>query len=292
MPVFRPPEPLHLSGETPTPSWDRAAPIALFDSGVGGLTVLQALAQLLPAERFFYIADQVHVPYGGRPLDEIRGFARGLTRHAFARGAKAVVMACNVSSATYAAEAAISYGEDRVLGVVEPGAQAAAQATRTGRIGVLATAGTVASGAYPEALARARAQLEVRSVACPRFVPLIEAGKLDGPEAEDAVQEAVAPLLDWADTLVLGCTHYPFLLPLLRRLAPDLKTIDPAEATARVVAAQLGDRAARLEGAAPEHVLHTTGNPEVLEAQAASMLESSTRWTVGPRLVWPLSRAA
>lgn len=292
MPVSRPNEPLHLSGKPPIPCSEPDAPIALFDSGVGGLTVLNALARALPSERFSYIADQVHVPYGGRPLEQIRGFAQGLTRHAFARGAKAVVMACNVSSATYAAEAAQQYGRDRVIGVVEPGARAAARATLSGRVGVLATAGTVASGAYPEALRKANATLEVRSVACPRFVPLIEAGELDGQDAHEAVQEALRPLVGWADTVILGCTHYPFLLPVLERQGPALNFVDPAHATAEAVAEQLEARARPPQETPPAHVLHTTGNSEVLEIQAAGMLPPSTSWSVGPRLTWPLSRAA
>ncbi len=260
---------LHFDPGDTQPSSDPNAPIALFDSGVGGLGVLSALHRRAPDEPLLYIADQAHVPYGGRPLPEIRSFATGLTGFCFSAGAKLVVMACNVSSATYGDEAAARYG-DRVLGVVEPGARAAVQASRRGRIGVLATAGTVATEAYPVAVERLEPAAQVTQVACPRFVPLVEAGAFDGPDTETAVREALAPLAAAeVDTVVLGCTHYPYLLPVLARLAPHLTFVDPAEATADEALLRLGGL--RASGPA-HHRLCTTGDPDRFAAQAAALL--------------------
>lgn len=274
----------------PRPSRAPDAPLAFFDSGVGGLTVLRACLARRPLESTLYVADQAHVPYGGRALDEIQGFARDLTGHAFAGGAKLVIMACNVSSATYAPAAAATYGANRALGVVDPGARAAARTTRRGRIGVLATEGTVASGAYPDALGRLDPDLAVTQVACPLFVPLVEAGRTDGPEADAAVHEALAPLRTaGVDVAVLGCTHYPFLLPALRRAAPDLLFVDPAEATAEAVdailAAEDGPRPATYGPA--RHRWSTTGPLEVFAEQVAQVRVPGARPVV-QALSWPL----
>jgi glutamate racemase len=240
---------------------------------VGGLGVLAALARVAPGASTLYIADQAHVPYGGRPLDEIHAFARALTAHAFDAGARMVIMACNVSSATYAAEAARERGADRVLGVVDPGAAAAARATVSGRVGVLATEGTVVSEAYPLALERLRPALRVTQVACPRFVPLVEAGHTAGEEAEDAAREALAPLRRAdVDTVVLGCTHYPFLLPALRAVAPDLTFVDPATWTARAAATCLGLANTASAGGRAVHRLVTTGDPRAFDEQARAFL--------------------
>ncbi len=223
----------------PQPSSSPKAPIGLFDSGVGGLTVLAELRRKLPSEHFIYIADQAHVPYGGRPLAEIREFASSLTRYLFARGCKMVVMACNVSTATVLEDMRTLYG-DHVCGVIGPGAAEAVQKSR-GKIGVLATLGTVKTGAYRRAIQAFAPNLEVHEVACPRFVPLIEAGALNTPDAHHAAHEYLSPLLaQEVDTVILGCTHYPFLKPLLQTISGGrLNFVDPAEATGRVVSQTL-----------------------------------------------------
>lgn len=211
--------------------------VAFFDSGVGGFTVLEAVLRRRPDVATLYIADQAHVPYGGRDLHEIEGFARRLTQSLLGAGADLVVMACNVSSATYGPRAEDELGPHRALGVLEPGARAALQASRTRRIGVLATEGTVRSEAYARTLSALAPDAQTAQVACPRFVPLIEAGRLEGPETDAAVDEAVSRLeAAQVDVAILGCTHYPFLLPALRRRAPQLTFVDPADATAEVVA--------------------------------------------------------
>lgn len=260
-------------------------PIAYFDSGVGGLTVLEAIERACPGEGAYYIADQAHVPYGGRPLDEVRGFAERLTAHAFEAGAKLVVMACNISSATYAADAAERWGADRVLGVVDPGAAAALRTSLSGRLGVLATQGTVDSEAYPRAVHALGPKARVTQRACPRFVPLVEAGELTGPAAEDACREALEPLLSAAvDTVVLGCTHYPYLLPTLQSLAPHIGFIDPARETAERVAQLLEARGLRAEAPVPS-TLYTTGDVVRFAEQVAELLPEH-RYEVAA-LRWP-----
>lgn len=250
----------------------RQPTIALFDSGVGGLTVLAAIAQRRPWARYYYIADQAHVPYGHRPLQEIRGFAEGLTAHAFEQGADHVIMACNVSSATYEAEAQRLYGAQRVMGMVRLGAQAATAVTQTGRIGIFATQGTVNSEAYPKALYHQGHRAAVQ-VACPDFVPLIEAGNLTSADTERAVRAALVPIRrEHIDTVILGCTHYPFLVPLIRTLAPEIQLIDPAQAVAE-------DLAGRIVGSGHRHIstentqfrLATTGNLDHFRQQITQL---------------------
>ncbi len=217
------------------------APIGVFDSGVGGLSVTRELLRCVPAESLLYYADTAHVPYGGRPLDEVRGFALHICDFLIERGAKMIVMACNISSAVAVDAAQLRYPDIPVIGVVRPGARAAA-ASGAKRIGILATQGTVASGAYDEAIGEIDAGMSVVSVACPKFVPLVEADETDGQAAYNACREALLPLSGSTpcDTVILGCTHYPFLLPMLRRCAGELfdsmpNFIDPAGETARLV---------------------------------------------------------
>ncbi|MEQ9501441.1 MAG: glutamate racemase [Deltaproteobacteria bacterium] len=252
---------------------DGHGPIGMFDSGVGGLTVLGRIAAQLPDEPIFYIADQAHVPYGGRPLSEIRELATNLSNTLFDHGCKALVMACNISSATTLESVASAYPKRPVLGMIDPGAAAAAVATDNGRIGVLATAGTVASRAYPETFARMDCTLHVAQVACPQFVPLVERGATDGPEAEAACRLYLAPLLaERVDTIVLGCTHYPYLLPMLQRCAPGVKFIDPAVYVTRQLATQLGRRGTRATGPRGPHRLFTTGDVSRFSEQLSTML--------------------
>ena len=217
------------------------APIGVFDSGVGGLSVTRELLRSVPAESLIYYADTAHVPYGGRPLDEVRGFALHICDFLIERGAKMIVMACNISSAVAVDAAQLRYPDVPIIGVVRPGARAAA-ASGASRIGVLATQGTVASGAYEEAIGEINPSLDVVSVACPKFVPLVEADETDGQVAYNACREALLSLAAPVpcDTIILGCTHYPFLLPMLRRCAGELfdrmpNFIDPAGETSRLV---------------------------------------------------------
>lgn len=253
------------------------APIGLFDSGVGGLTVLTRISETLPAERFLYLADQKHVPYGDRRLQEIESLASRITDFLISEGAKAVVMACNVSSATALPAMRQRHG-DRVLGVIDPGVEAARAASKNGRIGVLATASTVRSKAYSLRIGRGAVE-----VACPKLVPLIESGD----DLHDAAEEYLAPLLDaQVDTVILGCTHYPFALPALETVSEGRITfVDPAEATATALAHLLEARHRLARQPGKDHLM-TTGPLSTFVAQAGPLL-ADRDCTYGS-VAWPL----
>ncbi len=246
----------------------------MFDSGVGGLTVVSALAQRWPKERVLYLGDQGHVPYGGRPLDEIRSFARGITAMLAAAPVKAVVMACNISSATAWPELAAVYGPTRIFGMVRPGARRAEEASRARRVGVLATAGTVASGAYTAALRDRDPDLTVVEVPCPKLVPLVEAGETNSDDAVAAATEYLAPIeAAGCDVVVLGCTHYPYLLDALNTAAREpVIFIDPAEAVADDIGEALSAAGMFAQQPAGPHRLMTTGDPSVFAHQVPRFL--------------------
>ena len=212
-----------------------ARPIGVFDSGVGGLTVLSEIRRRLPAEATVYLGDNARTPYGPRPADEVRAFTLECVRWLLAQDVKALVLACNTATSR-ALPAVREAAPVPVLGVVRPGAVTAAAATRSGHVGVIATAGTVESGAYPDAISEANAELTVAQQACPDLVPLVEAGQLDGGEAQAAVDGYLdqLPAADGQiDTLLLGCTHYPLLRPLIeRRAGPGVAVVDSAFTTA------------------------------------------------------------
>src|SRR5205809_3521445 len=217
-----------------------AAPLGVFDAGIGGLTVARALFERLPQESVIYFGDTARVPYGPKAPDTVRRDIGEILAYLLQRGVKAVVVACNTSTAH-----ALTYLKERssvpVVGVIEPGARAAVAATRTGTIGVIGTAGTIASGAYERAIKAMRADALVHSQACPLFVPLVEEGWFEHPAAELIAREYLEPLKRAkVDVLVLGCTHYPLLKPLLARvMGPDVKLVDSAEETATAVSRQL-----------------------------------------------------
>jgi len=210
---------------------DDPRPIGVFDSGVGGLTVLSEIRRRLPAEATVYLGDNARTPYGPRPAEEVRRFTLECIGWLLEQDVKALVLACNTATAR-ALDAVRAASPVPVLGVVRPGAVAVAAATRTGHVGVIATAGTVESGAYPAAITEADPNLAVRQQACPDLVPLVEAGKLDGPEPERAINDYLGELMaadGRIDTLLLGCTHYPLLRPLIeRRVGPGVAVVDSA----------------------------------------------------------------
>jgi glutamate racemase len=242
--------------------------IGVFDSGVGGLTVARTVLRARPGARLLYLADTAHVPYGGRPLAQIRDFALQIIDFLFAQGADAVVMGCNMSAAAGADEAARARFDRPVFAVVDPGSRAARAVTR-GVVGVIATQGTVTSGIYGRTL-RALGVDAVHEQACPAFVPLVERGLDDGPEVEAAVAEYLTPLRDAGiDTLVFGCTHYPFLrAPIARFLGPGVALVDPADLLA-------ADVAARFPAAAPTaapHRFFASGSPDSLLREGPRLL--------------------
>jgi glutamate racemase len=212
-------------------------PIGVFDSGLGGLTVVRAIRERLPGEDVVYLGDTARVPYGARSPETIVRYARACGRSLARHGIKTLVVACNTVSAVALDVLRVDL-DTPVLGVIEPGARAAVAATRSGRIGVLGTASTVASGAYPRAVSARSTKAEVSSVAAPLLVPLVEEGWLDGEVPTLVVERYLRALEASAvDTLVLGCTHYPMLRPVIERVArhilgEDTRVVDSAEATA------------------------------------------------------------
>jgi glutamate racemase len=230
------------------------APLGVFDSGIGGLTVARALFERLPHESVIYFGDTARVPYGPKSPDTVRRYSGEILNYLLGRGVKAVVVACNTSTAH-----ALPYLKERssvpVVGVIDPGARAAVAATKTGIIGVIGTAGTIASGAYERAIKALRPDAKVHSQACPLFVPLVEEGWFEHPAAELIAREYLEPLKRAdVDVLVLGCTHYPLLKPLLARvMGATVCLVDSAEETARTVSQELARLDLLANGGSHEH---------------------------------------
>ena len=231
------------------------SPIGIFDSGIGGLTVARAVFEHLPRESTVYFGDTARVPYGPKSPETVRRYSLEILRWLLEQEVKAVVIACNTSTA-HALETLQAESPVPVIGVIEPGAAAAAAQADGRPIGVIGTAGTIASNAYAKAIRRLRAEARVEQKACPLFVPLVEEGWFDHPAADLVAREYLAPLsASGVGSLVLGCTHYPLLRPLLQRvIGPEVRLIDSGEETARVVATLLRERDLEApEGAAADH---------------------------------------
>ena len=210
------------------------APIGVFDSGVGGLSVLRHLRAQLPREQFVYLADQGHVPYGSRSAAEIIQFSQGITQFFLQLKAKAMVIACNTASA--AALSLLREQFDLPFVGMEPAVKPAAQQTQSGKVGILATGGTFASDRYARLTNKYAQGISVWEDPCVGLVPEIEAGRLDSPAVHHILQQALAPMLAaGVDTIVLGCTHYPFVLPVVEAIVGTAVSaiIDPAPAVAR-----------------------------------------------------------
>src|SRR5688500_14040333 len=239
-------------------------PIGVFDSGMGGLTVLHECLVTLPHEDFLYLGDGARLPYGPRPLEEIRRFAAEIAGYLEGQGVKLIVAACNSATAAALPDLQRKLSVP-VIGVLAPEAHAAVLATRNRRIGLLATEATVASGRYPALIRALDAGTEVVSVACPRLVPLIEDDDLFGEEITAAVREYAAPLKEAdVDTVILGCTHYPLIRPILQRVfGRGVTLVFSAEETAREAAETLArkgiENGGGREGA---YRFLTTGEPE------------------------------
>jgi glutamate racemase len=239
------------------PAGGAAAPIGVFDSGVGGLTVLRALTRRLPAESFVYLGDTARLPYGTKSPASIRRYAlqaAGLLRE---RGVKCLVVACNTASAVALDALTAEFAPVPVIGVLEPGAAAACRATRDGRIAVIATESTVRGGAYQAAIRRCLPHAVVTARACPLFVALAEEGWTEGPVVEAVVHRYLDDLFaaqadsPQPDTLVLGCTHFPVLAPAIRAvLGPRIAIVDSAGTTAAALAEVMAGAGLRAAGAA------------------------------------------
>ncbi|HEX4746534.1 MAG TPA: glutamate racemase [Gaiellaceae bacterium] len=250
-------------------------PIGVFDSGMGGLTVLHECLVTLPHEDFVYLGDGARLPYGPRPLDEIRRFAAEIAGYLEQQGVKLIVAACNSATAAALPDLQRQLSVP-VIGVLAPEAHAAVLATRNRRIGLLATEATVASGRYPALVRSLDAGAEVVSVACPRLVPLIEGDETHGEEIAAAVREYATPLKDAdVDTVILGCTHYPLIRPLFQRVfGRGVTLVFSAEETAREAAETLArKRIENAEGREGSYRFLTTGDPDLFRELGRRFLQ-------------------
>lgn len=266
---------------------DRDRPIGVFDSGIGGLTVFKALERRMPAESLAYFGDTAHVPYGSKSREAVTRYSLAVARFLEGLRVKALVVACNTSSALALCDIRKALRVP-VIGVIHPGARAAAAATASRRIGIIGTEATVASGAYPEALkeylpgAFSQGSRQVLlSVACPLFVPLVEEGWWRHPVAEAVAREYLGPLRGQVDTLILGCTHYPLLKGVLRRvMGPGVRLIDSAEHTAIEAESLLGELKLRRCGGRGERRFF------VSDAPARFLRLARVMGVAAPRVAW------
>jgi glutamate racemase len=247
-------------------------PIGVFDSGVGGLTVLRAIRDTLPLEPTIYLADLYHFPYGPRYQDEVRGFAFDIIRYLESRDVKLVVIACNTATAA-ALNQARELFEVPIVGVIRPGAQAAVEATRNNRIGVIATQGAIQSQEYLHAIKDIDPMIGVFQKPCPELVEIVEAGEADSRRAEEALERDLADIVRvGADTLVLGCTHYPLLKPAIGRVYPDaFELVDSATTTAAKVERMLAHSRLHAEATGPRHEVLVTARPEHFNSVASNI---------------------
>lgn len=230
------------------------APIGVFDSGIGGLTVLRALRAALPAEDFIYLGDTARLPYGTKSVQSVVRYSLQCADALIQRGISCLVVACNTASASALGELRLRYPAIPIIGVIEPGAAAAVSASTSQRIAVIGTEGTIGGGAYQEAIRRLNPAARVDALACSLFVAMAEEGWVDGPVAEAVARRYLEPLFmdsgvspladarssETADTLVLGCTHFPVLVPAIRAVLPaHVGIIDSAQSVAHAVLGQL-----------------------------------------------------
>lgn len=259
------------------PLTPHSLPIGVFDSGVGGLTVLRALRESLPDEDLLYLGDMARLPYGTKSAQTVSRYACQAASILVSRGIKALVVACNTASALALDALRARFPTLPVIGVLEPGAEAACAATRSGRVAVIATEGTVRGGAYVQAINARRPDIVVSATACPLFVSLAEEGWHEGPVVEAVARHYLSPLLEAAtpDVLVLGCTHFPVFADSLRPLVgPGVQLVDSASTTAGAVVDAIvqGTLAAAPSGRAGRTLYMTTDGPERFARVAAAFL--------------------
>ncbi|HWP96116.1 MAG TPA: glutamate racemase [Syntrophomonadaceae bacterium] len=222
---------------------EKTSPIGIFDSGVGGLTVVKSLLEKLPGENFIYFGDTAHVPYGNKTDEQLFGYAHQILAFLLNQKVKAVIVACNTHS-SITLPSLLKVCSLPLLGVVKAGARVAVRTSLSGRIGVLATQATANSRSYSREIQVLEPDFQVFEIACPGLVPLVESGQLNGPETRAAVQEYVVPLLEkQVDTLILGCTHYPFLAQVIEDYAgQEVALVDPSDETISQVAGLLKEK--------------------------------------------------
>lgn len=252
---------------------DKSA-IGVFDSGIGGLTVTKEIMNQLPKEQIIYFGDTARLPYGSKSKETITMYSRQIIRFLQTKNVKAIVIACNTASA-FALETVRKEIEIPIIGVVNPGAKAAAETTRNGNIGVIATEGTIRSGIYNEFLGEIRPDLRVFGKACPLFVPLVEEGWIDDPITREVVSRYIEELLyKDIDTLILGCTHYPLLRKVIREVVGDeVELVNPAYETARTLKQVLAEQELLSETTkTPEHSFFVSDGAEKFRNFANSIL--------------------
>ncbi len=272
-------------------SQNPSSPIGIFDSGVGGLSVLKAIRAQLPEEDVLYFGDQGHVPYGPRPLEEVQAFSEEITRFLLSQGAKLIVVACNTASAAALTHLRRVFAEVPFVGM-EPAVKPAAEQTKSGVVGVLATPATFQGALYASVVERFAQGVTVLQDTCPGLVAQIERGDLTGRETRQILEKALNPMLaQGIDTVVLGCTHYPFVIPLIEQIAGEnVRVIDPAPAVARQTGRLLEAAGMRRPAGNPaEAAYYTSAAAESMQSLLPQLLGESgavkaMRWENG-RLV-------
>ncbi len=251
-----------------------SAHIGIFDSGVGGLSVLRAIRAQMPEESVIYFGDQGHIPYGSRPMEQIRNFSKAITKFLLEQDAKIIVVACNTASA-----AALKYLRETFPDVpfvgMEPAVKPAAEHTQTGKVGVLATPATFQGALYASVVERFANGVELLQNTCPGLVQQIEQGNLDGEETHQILNGALLPMLEKnIDTVVLGCTHYPFVIPLIQQIVGEnVRVIDPAPSVAKQVQRVLEAKGLKSKSDTQGEVkLYTSGNPEEFKSLLPMLL--------------------
>jgi glutamate racemase len=256
---------------------DQPAAVGVFDSGLGGLSVLRCIRSLIPAQPVIYFGDQGRCPYGPRSLQEVRNFSTAITRWLLARGAKLIVVACNAASAASLVHLRQTFPDIPFVGM-EPAVKPAAEQTRSGKVGVLATPATFQGALYASVVERFGQDVQLFQDVCPGLVLQIEKGALNTPETRAILEKALQPMLaQGIDTVVLGCTHYPFVIPLIQNIAgPQVNVIDPAPAVARQTRRLLEERGLLAQGNTPAWMeFYTTGDAQLLNELMPRLLEQT-----------------
>lgn len=261
-----------------------SSPIGIFDSGIGGLSVWREIARQLPREATIYFADQIHIPYGPRSLQEIRLYSEGITRFLLARSCKLIVVACNTASAAALKYLRAAFPDVPFVGM-EPAVKPAAETTRTGVVGVLATPATFQGELFASVVERFANGVQLIKQVCPGLVEQIEAGRLNTSDTLEMLDRYLIPIrAAHADTIVLGCTHYPFVIDSIRQLAPGVNVIDPAPAVARQVDRVLRERGLqRAEERSGEQRFTTSGDLDRYQEILRALVRVETQ---GQRAAW------
>jgi glutamate racemase len=247
-------------------------PIGVFDSGVGGLTVVRELQKQLPSESLIYIGDTARVPYGAKTPEVLLTFGRELINFLKSKNVKAIISACGTTSSNGFAELKKEYADIPLFDVITP-TVAACQSTGTKSVGFIATEATVRSGLFKKLLNEKCPDINIHMRACPLFVPMVEEGKADTPEAKQVADEYLSELRDRIETLVLGCTHYPLLTDVIKYALPGARIVDMADYTVRAVKEYLTDNGMLRTDDAAIYELYATGPTDVFNAMVAKVLD-------------------